>query len=85
VSDSIVNDGNYLKIIISNTGKPISASVKESIFDDGFTTKKSGSGIGLYLCKKHLEDMNGSVSLVRSDTTCTEFEIMVSVHDIEKS
>jgi len=80
-----IADDDKLKINISNTGSPIPKNIQNTLFDDGFTTKKTGSGIGLYLCKKYLEDMNGSVSLVRSDTTCTEFEIMVSVHDIEKS
>lgn len=75
---SFVSD-NKLKINISNTGGPIPKNIQDTLFVDGFTTKKSGSGIGLYLCKKYLEDMEGSVSLSRSDNTCTEFEISLPV------
>lgn len=66
-----------LKILISNNGKQITASDEKEIFQDGFTTKKTGSGIGLYLCKKAFEEHGGSLRLVKSDKKKTEFEIVL--------
>ena len=66
-----------VKIRISNTGKPISKRMQEQIFEEGFSTKKSGNGLGLAICKKTLETMSGNLQLVKSDNTSTDFEIQV--------
>lgn len=68
---------NYLSVKISNNGQAIPAEVQEEIFKDGFTTKKSGSGVGLYLCKENLTAMNGTLELIKSTEDVTEFEINV--------
>lgn len=69
-----------LVISISNNGAVIPENVQKEIFNDGFTTKKSGCGVGLYLCKNNLEAMEGSLSLVQSTEDVTEFEINVPVY-----
>lgn len=73
-------DNDKLKISISNNGKAISEKQQKEIFNDGFTTKKKGSGIGLYLCKKNLEAQNAELSLKESTTKNTVFEIDISCH-----
>lgn len=70
---------NNLKILISNNGKPILKGNEKEIFQDGFTTKKTGSGIGLYLCKKTFEEHGGSLHLAQSDNKKTVFEIILPV------
>lgn len=64
-----------VSISISNTGKPIAQDLQSKIYEDGFTTKESGSGLGLYICKKTLEDQYAQLKLKKSDNTSTEFEI----------
>ncbi|MEE3350009.1 MAG: HAMP domain-containing sensor histidine kinase [Candidatus Gastranaerophilaceae bacterium] len=71
--------GDFLQVSISNTGKPIPKNIKDSIFEDGFTTKESGSGVGLCLCKKYMEQMNCQISLSRSDESCTTFDILIPI------
>ncbi len=68
-------DSNKLRIKISNNGKAIPGTRRKEIFNDGFTTKKEGSGIGLYLCKKNLEAQKVSLKLLESTAKNTEFEI----------
>lgn len=68
-------DADKLIISVINDGKPIDDSDKTKIFEDGFTTKSTGSGIGLFLCKKYLNDMNCDIKLKSSDNHCTVFEI----------
>ncbi len=64
-------------IQISNNGEKISKDIWEKIFDQDFTTKQNGSGAGLYICRKQLENINGEVKLVNSDENETIFEITV--------
>lgn len=68
-------DNDNVKIIISNTGKPISKELQKNIFEEGFTTKPTGSGLGLIICKKTLEEQFGQLTLKKSDEISTEFEI----------
>lgn len=71
-----ITDEN-VKIKVSNDGKPISKSIQEKIFEEGFTTKPAGSGLGLVICKKTLEEQFAQLQLVKSDDESTEFEITV--------
>lgn len=50
-------------ILIENNGEPIPAEIREKIFTDGFTTKENGSGLGLMLTQKSLEEQGFSLSL----------------------
>lgn len=80
--DIVINSAkadNKLVITVKNNGAKIPEEVQSNLFDDGFTTKNSGSGVGLYLCKKNLEAQNSSISLVKSDDTETLFEIKVPI------
>ncbi|HIS36016.1 TPA: HAMP domain-containing histidine kinase [Candidatus Scatousia excrementigallinarum] len=70
-------DREYAVIRVSNTGKPISPSSQKELFNEGFTTKKTGSGLGLYICKTNLHLQNAELSLVQSTGKKTEFEIKV--------
>lgn len=70
-------DREYAVIRVSNTGKPISPSTQKELFNEGFTTKKTGSGLGLYICKTNLHLQNAELSLVQSTGKKTEFEIKV--------
>lgn len=68
---------DVVKILVSNTGLPIKEEVKECIFKQGFTTKSAGSGLGLCICKKTLEEQSGQLKLIKSDDISTDFEITV--------
>ncbi len=66
-------------IKISNNGKPISPSAQKELFNEGFTTKKTGSGLGLYICKNNLEQQDAALSLIKSTVQKTEFEIQIPI------
>lgn len=54
-------------ILIENNGEPIPAEIREKIFEDGFTTKETGTGFGLMLTKKSFEEQGFRLSLEKSD------------------
>ncbi|MDQ2752579.1 MAG: HAMP domain-containing histidine kinase [Bacteroidota bacterium] len=70
----ILNSNNRVVIKISDNGKGMDKEVMDKIFIPFFTTKKTGSGIGLSFCKQIMQLHKGSVavqSTVGEGTTFT--------------
>jgi signal transduction histidine kinase len=63
-------------LLVSNDGAPIPVSAQEQIFVPFYTTKAQGSGIGLSLARQIMRQHNGSIDLLRSDATCTIFQLV---------
>ena len=62
-------------IDISNNGKPIPTDEAQQIFVPFFTTKPTGSGIGLSISRQIMKQSGGSLELIKSDTTSTLFRL----------
>jgi len=60
----IENHGPAPQILVSNDGQPIPAEARKSIFVPFFTTKRTGSGIGLSLSRRMMIQQGGSLSLL---------------------
>lgn len=71
---------NEAIIKISNDGKPIAPSKQNDIFTPGFTTKKTGNGLGLHICKNYLESQKATLKLLKSTKTETQFEIRIPTY-----
>ena len=70
-------DNSSVSIIISNNGKEIPSDIQEKIFEQDFSTKQSGNGVGLAFCKKQLQLTGGDIILLKSTEKETSFEIKV--------
>ena len=70
----ITNNQKNVKIEIEDSGPGISQENLEKIFDPLFTTKPSGTGLGLISCKNIVEQHGGSISVSNNPTT---FEILL--------
>jgi two-component system sensor histidine kinase HydH len=55
--------GKGVIITVSDSGQGISPEHLERIFEPFFTTKARGTGLGLALCKKIVEEHNGKISV----------------------
>jgi signal transduction histidine kinase len=65
---AITNDGKYVNIKVSDTGKGISKQNFNTIFQPGYTSKKRGWGLGLSLAKRIIEDYhNGKIKVLNSE------------------
>lgn len=61
-------EGQFLKIKISDTGKGIAKNQFKKIFEPGFTTKKRGWGLGLSLTKRIVEEYHkGKIRVLHSE------------------
>ena len=70
---------DFISIVVSNTGEMIPEDKQSKIFEDGFTTKNTGSGIGLYVCRQILSEQFARLELLKSDKKSTDFEILISM------
>ena len=62
-------------IDISNNGNPIPADEAQQIFVPFFTTKPTGSGIGLSISRQIMKQSGGNIELITSDATATLFRL----------
>ena len=57
----------YLSVRIHNDGAPIPEELGEKVFEPYFTTKRSGTGLGLAMVKKIVEEHQGHI-VIQSDS-----------------
>ncbi|MBI5417341.1 PAS domain S-box protein [Candidatus Poribacteria bacterium] len=72
---SIVLNTPYTIIEIEDTGIGIKKEYQDKIFDLYYTSKKSGSGLGLSICQHIVEEHNGTVEFVSDYGKGTKFTI----------
>jgi signal transduction histidine kinase len=71
---------NCAIVKISNNGTQIPKDKQQTIFEKGFTTKKTGSGLGLHICAQDLMAQNSKIQLNCSTPEQTVFEITVPIY-----
>jgi len=77
--------GNYLCLIVSDTGAGIPREHLDKIFQPFFTTKApgKGSGLGLSTCQSIIKNHNGLITVHSAKDSGTEFKIYLPVADID--
>lgn len=70
-------EDDFAIIMISNNAPGLKEP--EKIFNEGFTTKSTGSGLGLWICKNSIEEQFGQLELSRSSEDYTEFTIRLGL------
>lgn len=80
----LARSGNWIKILVKDTGKGIPSKNFKKIFQPGFSTKKRGWGLGLSLAKRIIEDYHkGKLSILYSEIDKgTIFEIRLKRIDL---
>jgi signal transduction histidine kinase len=70
-------EGGHYLISVEDTGGGISDADREKIFEPYFTTKSTGLGLGLILCKKIVEAHGGDIRLDSSKGQGTRISILL--------
>jgi len=65
------SDSKFVTIRIKDSGPGIPEDHFDKIFEPMFTTKKTGTGLGLVICKSIIEQHGGSISVSNKPTTFT--------------
>ena len=73
----------YTDIQVRDTGYGIAEDEIGKIFEPYFTTKqgKNGTGLGLYITKKVIDDHNGSIDVASTLGVGTTFTLRLPLHD----
>jgi len=78
---AVIDEGKYLRIRVTDTGKGIPKQDFGRIFEPGFTTKKRGWGLGLSLTKRITEEYhNGTIKVLWSELgkgTCIQMSFKI--------
>lgn len=78
-----LDPGNYVQIVVSDTGKGIAPDTVEHIFEPYFTTKGpgEGSGLGLAVVNGIIESYGGKIIVLSDQEKKTEFTIFLPATD----
>jgi PAS domain S-box-containing protein len=70
ISINMHNDAGALELSIADSGQGFDAKTAELFFVRGFTTKKNGTGLGLYNCRAIIESHSGSFEIKSDGPGC---------------
>lgn len=76
--------GDEITLSVSDTGTGIPEGLLTKIFEPYFTTKKSGTGLGLTITYKIIKEHSGEISLVSREGRGSTFTIHLPVPQQEK-
>lgn len=73
-------DKNFIQIDITDTGTGIPKNLTDKIFQVYFSTKKTGTGMGLPTTKRIIEEHKGTISVQSEMGKGTNFSIRLPIH-----
>jgi two-component system sensor histidine kinase AtoS len=76
--------GDSIQIVVSDDGKGIAELDLEKIFQPFFTTKPNGTGLGLPICKRLIEQQSGTISAIRNPERGLTFTIHLPVEQVRE-
>jgi signal transduction histidine kinase len=63
LTNRLIDTGDFIEIAVSDTGPGIPPEHRDRIFEPYFTTKEGGTGLGLALAYKIVQEHNGSIGV----------------------
>jgi signal transduction histidine kinase len=81
VEVSLYREGDRCFIKVSDNGVGVPEDIQASIFKPRFSTKSSGTGLGLGICKQIIEALEGKIYFTTKKDIGTEFYVELPVVD----
>ncbi|MFK7819294.1 MAG: sensor histidine kinase [Planctomycetaceae bacterium] len=73
--ETTVDEIRWIRIDVADTGHGIPDSEQAELFRPYFTTKETGTGLGLFVCRRIIEQLGGRMELASSNSTGTTFSV----------
>ena len=70
---------NKINIEIKDNGCGIATTIQSSIFEPYFTTKSTGTGLGLAMCKQIIDQHHGNITFTTEENIGTTFSILLPI------
>jgi two-component system, NtrC family, sensor kinase len=70
--------GGWLRIDVIDTGTGIAPEHRDRIFQPYFTTKETGTGLGLFVCRNIVEQFGGQIELAATSPAGTTFSVLLT-------
>ena len=80
-SDVITESSSYILVSIEDSGTGIDGKHRDRILEPFFTTKSSGTGIGLTICQSIIESHGGSLKVSANHPHGTIFHVALPIRD----
>jgi signal transduction histidine kinase len=71
----------WVEVVFSDNGPGVSDEQARQIFEPFFSTRAEGTGLGLFLLRHWLEEMNGGIELVSRPGEGAAFELKLPVEE----
>ncbi|MDA3864840.1 MAG: ATP-binding protein [Deltaproteobacteria bacterium] len=68
--------GKFIEIMVRDNGYGISKENQKSIFEPFFTTKAEGTGLGLPVISKIIDEHNGQITVYSNENEGTQFKLL---------
>jgi nitrogen fixation/metabolism regulation signal transduction histidine kinase len=72
-------NSDFVEILVKDNGNGIEEKIASKIFDESFSTKSSGMGLGLYMAKNYLNNLKGDILIKETSENGTTFKIKMPV------
>lgn len=82
---TVREDADMAVVDIHDTGVGVPEALHQRIFDMYFTTKETGTGIGLYVAKSIINEMNGEITLISKQGEGSCFTVHIPKLSIQTS
>ncbi len=76
-----VTSGRYVQVEVKDTGNGIAPAILQKIFEPYFTTKTTGSGMGLYVAYATVKRHEGQIEVESTQGVGTTFRILLPASD----
>jgi signal transduction histidine kinase len=74
-------DGERCRLLVEDNGPGIHARLWEKVFDAGYSTRREGNGIGLYISRNLMRELGGEIYISKSHIMSgTTFVLEFPVH-----
>lgn len=79
ISTSLIEQSDFVKAIFTDTGIGMPPEIQEKIFQPYFTTKESGTGLGMAVVHRVITDHNGTIEVESKENVGTKFIISLPI------